>query len=260
MAVVNSNGVDIHYDVYRNGTRPWIVFAHGAGGNAASWWQQVPYFYDDYNIVTFDHRSFGRSRCSQAEFGADHFVDDLRAILDVVDIQRAALVCQSMGGRMGLGLAIENPERVTALVMSHTVGGLSNDAIVAARGAGTRPDPAEPFGSWAVALDLPEKNPALSHLYNRIGAFNVDFASFGGTASLRGGAGIDPAALDGYSVPTLYVTADNDLVIPPAVVEIGVALTPGAELVNLGDAGHSSYFEIAADFNEVVAAFLTRVS
>ena len=48
--------------------------------------------------------------------------------------------------------------------------------------------------------------------------------------------------------------------IPPAVVEIGVALTPGAELVNLGDAGHSSYFEIAADFNEVVAAFLTRVS
>jgi hypothetical protein len=41
VAAVNSSGVDIHYDVYADGERPWLVFAHGAGGNAACWWQQV---------------------------------------------------------------------------------------------------------------------------------------------------------------------------------------------------------------------------
>ncbi|GIS70332.1 MAG: hypothetical protein CM1200mP9_11530 [Gammaproteobacteria bacterium] len=53
-----------------------------AGGNSASWWQQVPYFFDDYDIVTFDHRAFGRSRCRDEDFDPDLFVDDLRCVLD----------------------------------------------------------------------------------------------------------------------------------------------------------------------------------
>ena len=38
-----------------------LVFAHGAGGNHLSWWQQVPHFMDRYTCVVFDHRGYGRS-------------------------------------------------------------------------------------------------------------------------------------------------------------------------------------------------------
>jgi 3-oxoadipate enol-lactonase len=260
MAMVRSGAVDIHYDLYKNGERTWIVFVHGAGGNAASWWQQVPYFYERFNIVTFDHRAFGRSRCPVEEFGVEHFASDLRAVIDAAGIERAVLVCQSMGGRTGLKFALESPERATALVMSHTIGGLTTDAIVAAREALDRPDPSRPFGSWAVALDYPEINVARSHLYNCITALNVDFEKIG-RARLSSDANnpIGPEDLEGFEVPTLFITADKDMVVAPRAVEIGASLVPGASLVNLGEAGHSSYFEMAGAFNGAVENFLDEV-
>ena len=44
MSTVQSHDAEIHYERYGDG--PALVFAHGAGGNAASWWQQVPRFVD----------------------------------------------------------------------------------------------------------------------------------------------------------------------------------------------------------------------
>ena len=259
MSFVTKGGVHIHYDVYReNGEndRAWLTFAHGAGGNAASWWQQVPSFFDDYDIVTFDHRAFGRSRCRDEDFHPDLFVDDLRSILDAEGIHRTALCCQSMRGRTGLDFALSQPERVSALVMSHTVGGLSSEAIDQVRRDHTRPQPTQPFGSWAVALDLPEENRPLSHLYNCIGAMNLDFSRVGLGGLRNRGREIDPAEMEAFETPTLFVTADKDVVVPPKVVEIGAAMVPGATLINLGDAGHSSYFEIPDEFNRVVREFL----
>ena len=43
------------------GAAPALVFAHGAGGNHLSWWQQVPHFRDRYTCLVFDHRGFGWS-------------------------------------------------------------------------------------------------------------------------------------------------------------------------------------------------------
>ena len=259
MSFVTNKGVDIHYDVYRGEdqkNRPWLTFAHGAGGNSASWWQQVPYFFDDYDIVTFDHRAFGRSRCRDEDFDPDLFVDDLRCVLDTEDIPRTALCCQSMGGRTGLDFALSEPDRVSALVMSHTVGGLRSKAIDEIRREQVRPPHSRPFGSWAVALDLPEKNLPLSHLYNCIGAMNLDFARVG-LAGMRGrGKQISAAEMLVFETPTLFITADKDVVVLPSVVEIGASMVPGATLVNLGDAGHSSYFEISDKFNRVVKEFL----
>lgn len=54
------NGIELYYEVHGEG--PPIVFAHGAGGNHLSWWQQVPFFTaQGYRCVTFDHRAFGQS-------------------------------------------------------------------------------------------------------------------------------------------------------------------------------------------------------
>ena len=52
-----------HCELYyeETGEGPAIVFAHGAGGNHLSWWQQVPVFRERYRCVSFDHRGWGRS-------------------------------------------------------------------------------------------------------------------------------------------------------------------------------------------------------
>ena len=96
MQVRTVDGVDLYYEIYGQG--PALVFAHGAGGNSASWYQQVPFFSQDYTTLVFDHRGFGRSRFNEDEFSSHFFAEDLEVILDHAGIDEAVLVCQSMGG------------------------------------------------------------------------------------------------------------------------------------------------------------------
>ena len=62
MPTVRSQDATLYYEVVGPETAPALVFAHGRGGNASCWWQQVPHFCDRYRVVVFDHRGFGRVR------------------------------------------------------------------------------------------------------------------------------------------------------------------------------------------------------
>ena len=58
-----------------------------------------------------------------------HLPGDLLALLDAEEIERTALVCQSMGGWAGLPIAIAHPERLRCLVLCGTPGGLWTDVV-----------------------------------------------------------------------------------------------------------------------------------
>ena len=64
MPTVNSAGVEVYYEDYGSGIP--VVFAHGAGGNAAIWFEQIAAFSDTYRCVAFDHRTFARSPADPA--------------------------------------------------------------------------------------------------------------------------------------------------------------------------------------------------
>src|SRR5262249_25128750 len=49
----------LYYEVHGRG--PFLVFAHGLGGNHLSWWQQVAHFAPRYTCVIFSHRGFAPS-------------------------------------------------------------------------------------------------------------------------------------------------------------------------------------------------------
>ena len=103
-----------------------IVFAHGAGGNAAIWFNQVAHFATDYQVITFDHRSFGRTPTPQTPIVVSDFRDDLLALLDEHNVSQAHLVGQSMGGFTVLRTALDAPDRVASLTLSATSGGIYN--------------------------------------------------------------------------------------------------------------------------------------
>ena len=172
MPTIKNNEAEIYYDVTGPADAPALVFAHGRGGNAASWWQQVPHFADRYRCVTFDHRAFGRSTCAPENILVRHYVADLEKILEDAEIGEVAIVCQSMGGWTGLRFAIAHPERVRCLVLGNTPGGVMTDALRAH--ARTRPNTIEnaDFNNYALAPDYHEREPVMGFLYNQIGAFN----------------------------------------------------------------------------------------
>ncbi|KAB2857571.1 MAG: alpha/beta hydrolase, partial [Sphingopyxis terrae] len=95
-------GAEIYWQALGEG--PAVVLAHGVGGNHAIWYRQIDALSRSNRVITFDHRGFGLSRDLDAR-GRDAFIDDLTALLDHLDIAKAALVGQSMGAGTCIGFA-----------------------------------------------------------------------------------------------------------------------------------------------------------
>src|SRR5262245_27809158 len=161
MPVAEVPGASLYYEVH--GTGPWLAFAHGAAGNHLSWWQQVPVFAPRFRCLVYDQPGFGRST---ADGGPDpaRFGSHLLALLDHVGAERAALVGQSMGGWTALGAARAAPARVTRLVLTGTLAGLTDDAMLARLFALHR-GTSGVEGRRALAPDFPERDPERTFLY-----------------------------------------------------------------------------------------------
>jgi len=256
MPYVTNGGVNLYYEIHGEGART-LMFAHGMGGNAAIWYNQIAHFAPNYRVVAFDHRYFGRSPCSVEDYTPASFPADAIAIMNAEGIASAVWVCQSMGGWTGSQLAVHHADRVDALIMSHTPGIFQHASAVndTARLARTIESGFLP----ALAEDFPKKNPPMAALYGAINRFNtIDNAVISrkiGEARL----GVDIESLAGYSTPTLFITADQDVLFDASYIRALALALPGAQFTNLGDVGHSSYFESPNAFNKAVDGFLSFI-
>jgi len=259
MPFVQQPHATIYYETCGDG--PPLVLAHGAGGNTLVWWQQVVRFANHYRVLTFDHRGFGRSRCEPGAEQARHFASDLAAVLDHAGIARAALICQSMGGWTGLQFALAEPHRVAALVLSGTPAGIYTPNVlnafgaIAAAAAQMQSAPAWDQPHPAVAADMFARDPARCFLYGQLAALNPP----GALAHLAlQEVRVDPAALAGWTIPTMLVCGQHDRLFAPDVLAEVAAAIPGARFEVIPVVGHSPYFEAPDEFSRVVGEFLAQ--
>jgi 3-oxoadipate enol-lactonase len=253
MPTVVSGSARLYYEV--TGSGPALLFAHGAGGNAASWWQQVPHFRDRYRVVTFDHRGFGRSSCAPDDFSPARFDADALAILDDAQIDRAHVVCQSMGGWTGVRLAVAVPTRVASLTLANTPGAIYSDALREQMRRLTATPPTGDLTAMTLGTPYKTSNPAGAYLYQAITAFNTTRMPIDRLMTRE--AFVDPARLSPFPVPVQMIASDLDVTFPLALLR-ATAARIGAPLVVIEGAGHSTYFEKPAEFNDAVASFLAN--
>ena len=256
MPFVNTDNAKIYYETHGEG--PPVVLAHGAGGNTLVWWQQIAHFARRHKVVAFDHRGWGRSQCAPEHKHARYFADDMRAVMDDAGVERAAVICQSMGGWTGMQFTLANPERVSCLVLSGTPGGVQTPSVIKAREARARSrtidlDRPIPWNEphLALAPDAFDKNPAMAFLYRQLSGLNPLIGDTG-----TGEIGVSPDALSDYAIPTLMVAGAQDRIFPLAILKEVSQVIPGAQLHIVAEAGHSPYFETAEEFNRVVGAFI----
>jgi pimeloyl-ACP methyl ester carboxylesterase len=95
-----------------------VVLIHGHSADLRLWEPQVPALLDaGRRVVRYDVRGHGRSSVPATGYDWEHYLADLRALLDYLRVERAHLAGISMGGAIALELALEQPGRVASLTL-----------------------------------------------------------------------------------------------------------------------------------------------
>lgn len=98
------------------GDGPAVVLAHpGDWADSGAWTQVVDLLSGRHRVIRYDNRGFGRSPAPTAPFT---LLGDLRAVIDHAGVTEAVVAGHSGGGGTALGLALAEPERVRALVLT----------------------------------------------------------------------------------------------------------------------------------------------
>lgn len=240
------------------GSGPDLVFCHGLGGNAAVWFQQVPYFARNYRVITWDQRGFGRSSNRARKQGPVSAVSDLVALLDQLEVSRAHVVGQSMGGWAALGTVLAAPERIASLVFACTTGGIPVDREPPASPSPVRASGALPLGEHpAIGERLARTDLARAYLYQALGSFG-DRPSDAEFMRMLADTTFDGDTIRALDIPALFIAGELDGLMTPALLRTAATWLSRSSVVEMPGRGHSPYFEDPDAWNAVVDEFLAQ--
>lgn len=98
-----------------------VVLIHGMAASHGFWHLNVLLpLTRRFRVTLYDQRGHGSSSLPPSGYTTGHLADDLRQLLDALEIPRAHLVGHSLGGAVALHLAAEHPDRVASLVIADT--------------------------------------------------------------------------------------------------------------------------------------------
>ena len=281
MALIHGevNGVNIAWSD-TGGDGPVIVFVHGLSSYMGFWERQLGAFQaKGYRVLALDLPGFGASSRPDAPYTPPWYADLIDAWLGQLDVQRATIVGHSMGGQIGMFLALDHAERVSRLVLSSPAGletfspgegrwmqrYWTEGRALEADEDGIRANFHMNFNVWDEGVER--------LMSERVRAAGSE--GFRGTsvAIARCVAGmIDHPVyerLPQISVPTLIVFGDDDRLIPNpifhggsprSVGEIGVMRIPGARLEMIHGAGHMAQHDRPEAWNGLVMDWLSQAA
>src|SRR3546814_8326070 len=91
-----------------------VIFLHAGVADGRMWQAQLDEFAPRHRVVAYDRRGFGKTRGQAETFS---HIDGLLAVLDGLDIDQAALVGCSQGGRIAIDFALTHPGRAAGVFL-----------------------------------------------------------------------------------------------------------------------------------------------
>jgi len=254
------NGINIEYR--DEGAGLPVIFLHAFPLNQTMWDDQVAALRNHCRAVTLDLRGFGRSDAPQGPYQMDQMAADVRALMTVLDLDKAVLVGLSMGGYIALALYRNYPETFRALVLAGTrASGDTHEARARRLKSAER---AELDGSKAIARDMVPLLLGRSTLENRPSVVERVHAMIranspqGIAGAQRGMAERRDSTylLAGIDFPVLIVVGSEDTLTPVAEGESLRNGIPGARKCVIAGAGHLANLEQPDEFNTTLREFI----
>lgn len=266
-----TDGVKLYYEETGEGTP--ILFVHEFAGDHRSWEPQVRHFSHNYRCIVFNARGFPPSDVPSNPdmYTQDLAREDIKAVLDSLDIDAAHVIGLSMGGFSALHFGINYPDRV----LSQVIGGC---------GYGAGEDSREQFvRETTIAADRMENETmaAFGASY-ALGPTRVQFqnkdprgwkefetqlrdhSTLGSANTMRGVQRQRPSLYDlkeqlaEMTVPTLIINGDEDDPCLDVSLFLKRTITSSA-LTLMPRTGHTCNIEEPALFNQMCETFIHQV-
>lgn len=241
METIQVNDIRLAYRRLGKGTP--MVLLHGYPLDHHLWDEVVPLLTDTFDLIIPDLRGFGGSSTVDSFYTMEDFAGDIAALLDHLDIQKAAIVGHSMGGYIALAFARVYPARVTGLglVASQVLadapdrkeGRYKSAAEVADKG----------IGSVVAAMTTKLTPDARLQEYAKQSMEQQQPAAYIGALKAIAERVDSTPLLASLNVPVVLVHGDADALIPIDRAREVKAALPNAHLVELSGAGHMPMME-----------------
>ena len=255
-----------------------VLCIHGLGATKASFFDTAAALTaSGHRVHAIDLPGFGSSsKPALAPYSAQWFAETVRDVMDELDVHRAHLVGNSMGGRVALEVGLRWPERVDGLALLcpavafvkrgyHPLVRLMRPELGVLPHRFTRSMVAGQF--WSLFADPDNVDPSVADVV--VDEFQRIYASAGARLAFLAAArniyldrpfgpgGFYPR-LAGLERPALFVWGAQDRLIPPGFKRHVAEWLPGAEQIVLDDCGHVPQVERVEQTNGLLQRFFAR--
>jgi len=192
------------------------------------------------------------------ELSIDDYADDVIQLMSHLDIDRAAVCGVSMGGYVAFGMLRRAPKRVTGLVLANTRA--TADTEEGRAGRDKMIDLVMREGAAAIAREMVPKllgatsranQPDLEDAVHRLIHMNSPEGIAAALRALKTRPDSTPL-LAGITCPTLVISGEEDVIIPPKEAQTLQAAIPGSKLTVFPKVGHLSNLETPNEFSRLL--------
>lgn len=246
-----------------------LILLHGSGPGATGWSNfsnSIPVFAEKYHVVAADMPGWGESDpVTWQERNHPKAVADL---MDVLGIEKATLIGNSMGGGSTVRFGYEYPERVVRLITMgassgttglFSAGGLTEGLKILQRGYR---DPSFEVMRELVDVMTYDSTFATDELIqaraDMVASHPEHNKNFIDAIGKRAVVELDHAKVRTIQAPTLMFHGRDDRVVPFEHSLRLVSLIPNSRLMLINRCGHWLQIEHAAEFNRLVDEFITN--
>jgi 2-hydroxy-6-oxonona-2,4-dienedioate hydrolase len=248
---------------------PLLVFLHGTGGHAEAFTRNLGAHGEHFHTLAIDMIGHGWTDKPSGSVEIPDYVDHLLRVLDALGVERAHISGESLGGWVGMRLAIDHPDRLDKLVLNTSAGTKADPAVMARIMELSMRAVEDPNWDFVRArLEWLMHDPR--HVNDDLVATRQ--AIYGQPGMIEGMRAtlclqepetrarnlVHPEDLARITAPTLVLWTTHDPTAGVDEAEKITAAIPGAEMVVLDGCGHWPQFESADEFNDVHLAFLTK--
>jgi (E)-2-((N-methylformamido)methylene)succinate hydrolase len=241
-----------------------IVFIHGVGLNADAWKPQIEIFSKTHRVIALDILGHGETAVPQTEVTLQSYVEQVRELLDALNVAAANVIGHSMGGLIAIGFAFAHSKRTLRLGVLNSVYKRSPEKRAAAQArareiiqSGTSGDIEAPLERWFGPI--PHQPATAQNVHKWLQAANPQ--GYGMAYDIfAGGDETFVGILGQLNMPALFATGAEDANSTSMMAEAMAAETPQGKALTIEGARHMMNLTHVAEVNSAVQNLLEQKS